>query len=174
MKALTDEPLPCPAARPSLRLVAAPPSAPPYDDEPGTAPTLRLVGAPIKTVPFNDQDWLASERTPAALLPAAQGFARVVLQAVLEVAAGVRPLKQLQAETSTELYNRLVERLSARPRATGLRPDRGAIQTVHVQLRPEGIAEVCARVQHQGCMIAMALRIEGLDGRWKCTELVGV
>jgi hypothetical protein len=163
--------------RPALRLVPAPPSAPPYDDEPGTAPILRLVTplAPLPEVgPFDDDAWVAAARTPTAALPAAQGFARVLLQAVLEVAAGVRPVKQLQRDTSPELYTRLLETLSGRPRATGTRPDQRAIRSVHVQQRPEGIAEVCATVRHGERTLALALRLEGLDGRWKCTELLGV
>lgn len=164
-------------ARPVLRLVPAPPSAPPYDDEPGTAPILRLVTplVPLPEVgPFDDDAWVAAERTPTAALPAAQGFARVLLQAVLEVAAGVRPAKQLQRDTSPELYASLLETISARPRATGTRPDRRAIRSVHVQQRPEGIAEVCATVRNGERTLALALRLEGLDGRWKCTELLGV
>jgi hypothetical protein len=163
--------------RPALRLVPAPPSSPPYDDEPGRAPLLRLVTplVPLPEVgPFDDDAWVAAARTPSAALPAAQGFARVLLQAVLEVVAGVRPLKQLQRDTSPELYAGLLATLSSRPRATGVRPDQRAVRSVHVQQRPEGIAEVCATVLHGERTVALALRLEGLDGRWKCTELLGV
>jgi hypothetical protein len=163
--------------RPALRLVPAPASAPPYDDEPGTIPILRLVTALVpmpEPGPFDDDAWVAAARTPTSALPAAQGFARVLLQAVLEVVAGVRPVKQLQRDTSPELYANLLETLSGRPRATGVRPDRRAVRSVHVQQRPEGIAEVCATVCSGERTLALALRLEGLDGRWKCTELLGV
>ncbi|MCW2598983.1 MAG: 3-hydroxyacyl-CoA dehydrogenase [Frankiales bacterium] len=176
MTALTTEPLAA-AERPALRLVAAPASAPPYDDEPGDAPLLRLV-APLTVVPdpvlLDDDAWLAAERTPSTQLPAVQAFARVLVQGVLEVLAGVRPLKQLQRDTTPELYASLAGSLAGRPRATGARPNRRAVRTLHVQERPEGIAEVCATVQRGARTVALALRLEGLDGRWKCTELVGI
>lgn len=176
MTALTTEPLPN-AARPALRLVPAPISAPPYDDEPGGAPRLRLV-APLTVTPdpapLGDDAWLAAERTPTAELPGSQAFARVLVQGVLEVIAGVRPLKQLQRDTTPELYASLADNLTRRPRATGTRPNRRAVRSLHVQERPEGVAEVCATVQRGARTIALALRLEGLDGHWRCTQLVGV
>jgi hypothetical protein len=176
MTALSTEQLPA-SERPALRLVAAPASAPPYDDEPGGPRLLRLVG-PLTVVPdpvpFDDEAWLASERTPTAQLPAAQAFARVLVQGVLEVLAGVRPVKQLQRDTTPELYASLAETIALRPRATGPRPDPRAVRSLHVQQRPEGIAEVCATVKRGARTIALALRLEGLDGHWKCTELVGI
>jgi hypothetical protein len=173
----TEPPQPGPEARPALRLVAAPASAPPYDDEPGGPARLRLVG-PLTVAPppavFDDDAWLAAARTPSTELPAAQVFARVLVQGVLEVLAGVRPLRQLQRDTSPELYAWLVSTVPRRPRPTGPRPDRRAVRSLHVQQRPEGVAEVCATVQRGPRTAALALRLEGLDGRWRCTELVGV
>jgi hypothetical protein len=165
------------AERPALRLVPAPASAPPYDDEPGGPRPLRLVGSLTfvpDPVPFDDDAWLASERTPTAELPAAQGFARVLVQGLLEVLAGVRPVKQLQRDTTPELYAALAEALAHRPREVGPRPNPRAVRSLHVQQRPEGIAEVCATVKRGARTIALALRLEGLDGHWTCTELVGV
>jgi hypothetical protein len=176
MTALSTEPVPA-AERPVLRLVPAPASAPPYDDEPGDRRFLRLVGPSTVVadpVPFDDDAWLASEHTPTAQLPEAQAFARVLVQGVLEVLAGVRPVKQLQRDTTPELYASLTERLADRPRATGARPNPRSVRSLHVQQRPEGIAEVCATVRRGARTVALALRLEGLDGHWKCTELVGV
>jgi hypothetical protein len=186
MTALTTEPL-TPSAAPStspsttplpaLRLVPAPVSAPPYDDEVGGASVLRLVvplPAPPVPVPFDEHAWLAPERTPTTALPESRGFARTLVQGLLEVLAGVRPVKQLQRDTTPEVYAALTAELSRRPRVTGLRPDHRAVRSVHVQERPEGIVEVCATVQRGTRLTAVALRLEGLDGRWRCTELVGV
>ena|GEM_PF-5995357 len=66
-------------ARPSLHLVPAPVSAPPYDDELPSAPVLRLVPTvhraprplPVTplTTPAQELDaWLAPERTPTSRL----------------------------------------------------------------------------------------------------------
>lgn len=178
MAVLSTE-LPLLAALPALRLLPAPVSAPPYDDEPRRIPTLRLV-APLPVtpagdpLPSNDDAWLAAERTPTAQLPASRLFAHTLVQGVLEVIAGVRPVRQLRRDTTSELYASVRRAVHARPRATGVRPGRLAVRSLHVQERPEGIVEVCATVQRGARTSAVALRLEGLDGRWKCTELVGV
>lgn len=176
MTALSTEPL-LASVPPALRLVSAPVSAPPYDDELNGAPTLRLVGPvtrPVEPAPFNDEAWLAAERTPTAQLPPSTTFAHTLVQGLLEVLAGVRPLKQLQRDTTPELYQALLVAVTRTPRASGARPHRRAVRSVHVQERPEGIVEVCATVERGPRLAALALRLEGLDGRWKCTELLGV
>ena len=169
-----------PAPRPALRLVPAPLSAPPYDDEPGVRPTLRLVSptpaaAPPSTrsIPFDHDEWLASTRTPTSQLPPPEGMARTLVQALLEVRAGVRPLQQLRRDTTPEVYTSLRRNIVIRPRETGSRPDRAAIRALHVQQDADGVAEVCATVRHGNRYAALALRLEGLDGRWRCTELCG-
>jgi hypothetical protein len=175
MTALTTESLP---SLPPLRLLPAPSSAPPYDDETAAAPPLRLV-APLPTVvpaplPFDEEAWLAARRTPTSALPAPRGFARSLVQGLLEVLAGVRPVKQLQRDTTPELYAALSEDVSRLPRVTGPRPDHRAVRSLHVQARPEGIVEVCATVQRGGRLVALALRLEGQDGRWRCTDVAGL
>lgn len=175
------------SAAPGLRLVPAPTSAPPYDDElVDGRPVLRLVpalrSAPTHAVPGDApldhaESWLAASRTPTAALPPARAVATVLLQGMLEVLAGVRPLKQLQRDTTAELYARLQSSLESDPgRGQGgaARPNGRSVRSVHVQERPEGVAEVCATVVRGGRTAALALRLEGLDGRWRCTELAGV
>lgn len=178
MTALPTETLPTAlptVVRPALRIVPAPVSAPPYDDEPGTAPLLRLVtSVATEPAPFNDDAWVAAERTPVSQLPAAKAFAHALIQATLEVLAGVRPIKQLRRDTTPEVYTALADGLPARPKAIGERPTPRAVRSLHVQERPEGIAEVCATIRRGERTLAVALRLEGMDGRWKCTELVGV
>jgi hypothetical protein len=157
-----------------LRLVPAPSSAPPYDDEPN-APVLRLVRSePAPPTTFDDDAWLAAERTATAELPASHVFARTLVQAVLEVLAGVRSIKQLRHETTPELYAALVTSLEGRRQPSGLRPDLRAVRSLHVQERPEGVVEACATVHRDGRYTALALRLEGFEGRWRCTELAGL
>ena len=96
------------------------------------------------------------------------------MQSLIEMLSGVRPLSQLQRTTTPELFAELEQVVHARPRVTGARPGTGAVRSVHVQERPEGIAEVCATVLRAGRPAAIALRLEGIGGRWCCTELVGL
>ena len=48
---------------------------------------------------------------------------------------------------------------------------RGVVRSVHVSLPADGVAEVAALVRRGARSTAVALRLEGLDGRWQCTAL---
>jgi hypothetical protein len=190
--------------RPALRLLPAPPCEPPYDDElpprralhavgsPGratatsgatalaTAPTgpavvLRLVPRPtgdLTALSADDEE--SSRRTRLAQLPASRPFAIALVQRLLEVLAGLRPVSQLQGDTSFELFTELEQELAGRVRPAGTRPSRRDVRSVHVQEHEQGVAEVCATVRRGGRVTALALRLEGIEGSWRCTALLGV
>jgi hypothetical protein len=181
------------SAPPALRLLPAPVSEPPYDDEVAPcARTLRLVppawspgalapaplptparSVPLRLVPPADDDDLPP-RTPLAELPPARPFAHALVQRLLEVLAGLRPVSQLQRDTSFELFEELERVVCSRPRSAGVRPSTRDVRSVHVQTREDGVAEVCATVRRGGRMTALALRLEGVSGAWRCTALTGV
>lgn len=187
----TELPLGAASAQPALRLLPAPPCAPPYDDELPTAlgrpfgllsplgPVRSLAPVPLRLVPDLPPSLPSDEederrRTPADLLPPARPVAHALVQGLLEVLAGVRPVSQLQRSTTPELFAQLELAVHGRPRSAGVRPVTGAVRSLHVQERPEGVAEVCATVRSGQRMTAVALRLEGLAGRWTCTELTCV
>ena len=116
----------------------------------------------------------APARTPMSDLPPARPVAHALVQGLLEVLAGVRPVTQLQRGTTPELFAQLERVVHGRPRAVGARPVTGAVRSLHVQERPDGVAEVCATVRRGPRMAAVALRLEGIRGRWTCTELAGL
>jgi hypothetical protein len=187
MSVTATEPLPLVGA---LRLLPAPCSEPPYDDELSAQPALRLVPGTrdpleagprispprLRVVPDELPDLLGlvdgpTTRTPSAELPAPHAFAHALVQRVLEIRAGVRPMLQLQRDTSPELFLELEAKLATLPRETGVRPTRADVRSLHVQQPPDGVAEVCATVRRGSRMRAIALRLEGERGRWVCTEL---
>lgn len=189
MSVLSPEPLallPLPEpALPTLRLLPIPISAPPYDDELDVpppplvrlAPLRSLLARPLHLVspaPTAKDTEQARTRTPSNGLPDARPFAHAMVQGLLEVQAGLRPLQQLQATTSAELYEQLEGVVLVRRRLAGSRPVTSAVRSLHVQQRDDGVAEVCARVQRGPRDTAVALRLEGVDGRWQCTELSGL
>src|SRR5690242_9130779 len=95
----------------SIRVVPAPPCAPPYDDEPGERPVLRLVALPVEPFEVDDTPWFTQDRTPTADLPDATVHTRALLQALVEVFAGARPLLQLRTRLSMDLYAELARQL---------------------------------------------------------------
>jgi hypothetical protein len=96
------------------------------------------------------------------------------VQAIVEVTSGVRPVAQLVRWTTTDVYATIQRRIAhtelAQRGANGRRV--GAIvRSIHIDEPADGVAEVCAVVQHGARCRAVALRLEGFDGRWQCTAL---
>jgi hypothetical protein len=182
-----------------LRLLPAPKSEPPYDDERESAPaheTLHAVQGALAlafelpgglpAVPAaalqlvrspegeGEPDFFAPQRTPAAALPDPRLFTARLVQAMLEVVVAARPLAQLVRWTTEDVYRQL----SRQVRITGhedassrRRRVPGRVRSIHLsELRGHAV-EVCAIVQHRERTTAMALRLEGVDGRWQCTAL---
>ncbi|MDQ6648571.1 MAG: Rv3235 family protein [Actinomycetota bacterium] len=196
---LSAEPVPA-AAHPVISRLRPPAFEPPYDDEgvasvvasgvgarqgalalvlppgyvdplPVRARGLRLLPPPV---PGDDGDF-GSLATPRSQLPPPGPWAGRLVQALLEVLAGARPVPQLLRWTSHQVYadldaavTRRAERSSGRPAG---RPGAATVQSVHLSEPDEGVAEVCAVVRRGGRTRAVALRLEGVDGRWQCTAL---
>lgn len=143
----------------------------------GPAVVLRLVPGGATTdldAATVRQDDDGPARTPLTELPASRPFAHALVQRLLEVMAGLRPVSQLQRDTTFELFTELESALPGRRRPAGPRPTRRDVRSVHVQEHEEGVAEVCATVRRGDRVTALALRLEGVDGGWRCTALDGV
>ncbi|CAN5283682.1 hypothetical protein BH20ACT5_BH20ACT5_22990 [soil metagenome] len=162
---------------PSLR--RAPACQPPYDDE-LPEPHLRMVPAYDTQLPF-EPDPLVRRRSDDAVfgrqptgrhdLPDPGPWARRFLQAVLESLSGRRPAAQLQPWTSNAVYAGVQQACAAGQRP---RPE-SVIRSVHVSEPADGVAEVCAVIARPGSAgvrcSAVAARLEGFDGRWRCVTL---
>ena len=140
-------------------------------------PTLRLVeqhgtgGAPTA----EPDEVFDGQPTRRADLPDPRFWAGRLAQAVLEVEAGVRPVAQLRRWTSEAVFTRLRRRSHRtrflQARAAQPQPGRVWVRSLRVCEPADGIAEVSAVVQDSGRTRAMAMRLEGVDGRWRCTAL---
>ena len=184
MSVLSPEAAPA-VGLPTLRLLPVPPHAPPYDDElpvppPAVSrrlgPLCDLTPPPLRLVPqpAAPTDEEVPALTRSADLPPPRPIALALVQGLLEVLAGVRPVSQLQRGTTPELFLTLEQLVHSRPRAQGARPATGAVRSVHLQERPEGVVEVCATVHRGARFGALALRLEGRGDRWCCTEVAGL
>lgn len=146
---------------------------------PGSGPPLRLVTETADVRPDTTDDApvaadaeapavsFAAVRTPRAELPALGPHATTLVRALLEVLAGDRPLRQLARCTSPAVYDELEVLVSP----TAPRPWAGTLRRVLLSEPLPGIAEVTAVVVHGARTVAMALRFEGVDGRWQLTAL---
>ena len=143
---------------------------------PGGAPAVPQAPAGLRLVRRTDartpagvsEEWAEPQPTPRAQLPDPHGWAPRLAQALVEVVGGERPLAQLVRWTSAEVYERLRRGLGyTRERD----PLRAVVRSVTVSEPADGVAEVAAIVRRGPRCTALALRMEGLDGRWQCTEL---
>ena len=121
-------------------------------------------------------EFFAPQRTPSTALPAAEPFLRNITRGVLEVLAGVREVDQLARWLTEEPYRKLVTRsnLAARARSARGVPAKRPVHTilsVHESSPADGIVEAVVIVQGPARTRAVALRLEGVDGRWRATSL---
>lgn len=170
-----------------LQLRPVPPLEPPYDDvvEAPTHQALHLVPggpadgpqlvieAPAPTLPFADlrlsapAEGFAARLTPRAELPDPHRWTSMLVQAMSEVLAGRRPLQQLMPWTDEGVYLQITGRLRRR-RSPAVPP---RVSSVHLSEPRDGVIEACAVLRNGARNQAVALRLEGKDGRWRCTAL---
>lgn len=182
-----DGSAPCRANRaggPGLRLRPIPAHEPPLDDQ---LAGLRLVpvGPPQLALPLRIPTAVSPQQDPVfgpqltdrQDLPEPEPWARSFLQATLESLAGRRSPAQLQYWTTWGVYRDIVQaaqrpvrgRQQVQPRAQ--RGENVYIGRIRVCEPADGVAEVCAVVRRDGRWKAVAARLEGIDGRWRCTSL---
>jgi hypothetical protein len=182
MTASSSEPeILAPSAPPPLRLVVVRTPQPPLEDErrplrlvlPGvTAPRPAHRPGPrpraARTFGRPDDDFGPSWSVRAEL-PEAGAAGRRVITYALEALAGRRPLGQLQGMTSLGVFTALGRGRRPRWCAEGT----GPLLVGHVRVcEPvDGVAEISAVARRGGRAHAVAARLEGIDGRWRCTAL---
>ena len=165
-----------PVPRP-LRLVPAPDREPPFDDEipPGQ---LRLVSPWDRQLPFDDVApsapvrpvRRAAQREAEPTLPDPAQWGRRFLIALLESAAGRRPISQLGRLTTPAVLAGLRSDPAATARlAPHHRP--GSVRTVRCSLPDEQVAEFSAVIQVGPRFRAIAARFEWHHDCWRCVRL---
>ncbi|RBY96467.1 hypothetical protein DQ237_07385 [Blastococcus sp. TF02-8] len=170
---------PARTAEPALRVAVVPTPQPPLEER----PALRLVrpGLPVprpahrpgppprqphSAAPVDEFGPVRNRR--GELPPVAQAGHRLV-RTTLEALAGRRPMVHVRDLASPGIYAAL---------SSGRRPawcaDGNAplvVGRIRVCEPVDGIAEVSAVAHRGGRAHAVAARLEGIDGRWRCTAL---
>jgi hypothetical protein len=169
-----------PPERSALRLVLVATPQPPLQDEripvrlvlPGVA-VPRPVHHPG---PRPQQPGIAAQAgdfgpawSTRAELPDPRDAGRRLITLTLETLAGRRPLAQLQPFTSLGVFAALSR--GRRPRWCADSTSPLVIGRLHVCEPVDGVAEISAVARRDGRAHAVAARLEGIDGRWRCTAL---
>lgn len=164
-----------------LLLRPTPGTEPPFDDE---LPRRHLwvVGPPPEPLPFDHPDpadepgrrsferpldFFDPQPTSRWELPSPHEWLRQLLRVLLECLEGWRPARQLGRYAVPEVVG-----LVAAHRKRFARPDTAPrICSLHLTEPADGVVESCAVVHRDGRTHALAIRLEGLDGRWLCVAL---
>ena len=187
--------MPVLAQRSRLRLVPAPQTDPPYDDEEpatqdwrrprssagaqrvGVQGTLALafhVGRGVPAVPVPPRPLAGTARAaPGAGRAEARRWAAMLVQGVVEALTGDRPLSQLSRWTTLEVYEQLQWQCGRTRGSAALRAERtkARVSSVHVFEPTASVAEVCATIRLTDRAQALALRMESHGEAWRCTAI---
>ncbi len=141
---------------------------------PATAPSLRLVGRE-PALDLDTDPAVAVVATSRRDLPDPGPWTAQLVQAVVEVLAQERPRQQLVRWLTTEVYADLGAHLAAAPRRGPAPASAGrarrTVSSIHVFEPADGVVEASAVVLGGRRARAVAVRLEGWDGRWRCTRL---
>lgn len=138
------------------------------------APYLRVVGQPTLAVDFRTRDEdpvFGPQETSSSHLPDPAAWSHRMLLGFLEVWSGQRPPGQVEGCFTLELRDRIrrAHAVAARRGAARVHPSR--VLRLRVCEPADGVAEVSAVVHDRGRVRAIALRLNGCDGRWRVTVL---
>jgi len=123
---------------------------------------------------FDVDDYFGVQRT--ADLPDPEPLITNLTRCVIEILAGARELEQIARWITDDVYVRLARRVSfaARSRALKRTPaqrPRLAIRSIHTYEPEPGIVEATVVIEMPQRVRAVALRLEGLDSRWRATSI---
>ncbi|MHB1234123.1 MAG: Rv3235 family protein [Microbacteriaceae bacterium] len=125
---------------------------------------------------FQPDDFFGQQPTSRQSLPPPEPLLENLTRCVIEVLAGARELEQISRWVTDDVYRHLLKRvvLSARARqAKGrpvMRPSFTIGSTVVSEPR-DGVVEAVVIVHGKARVRAVALRLEGLDSRWRATAI---
>jgi hypothetical protein len=121
-------------------------------------------------------EFFAPQPTPSEALPDPEPLLTSLTRGVLEVLSGLREPEQLARWLTEEAFRKLVVRanLAARARsARGVPASRPVhdILSVHHSSPADGVVEAVVIVAGPARTRAVAVRLEGMDRRWRATSL---
>lgn len=125
---------------------------------------------------FDPDDFFGHQPTPTEALPDPAPLLRNLTRCVVEILAGARELEQIARWVSDDVHRHLLKRvvISNRARAAkGQQPTRPAfaIGSITVTEPRDGVIEAVVIVRGRARVRAVALRLEGLDNRWRATAI---
>jgi hypothetical protein len=137
---------------------------------PGTLPSK------VIRSPFKSDEFFGAQPTSRSTLPNPQPLLENLTRCVIEILAGARDLEQISRWVTDDVYRHLLKRvvLSTRARqAKGqvVRRPNFTIGSTSMCEPRDGVVEAVVIVAGRARSRAVALRLEGLDNRWRATAI---
>jgi hypothetical protein len=125
---------------------------------------------------ISTDEFFAHQPTSSSALPSPRPLIENLTRCVIEILAGARDLEQISRWVTDDVYRHILKRtvLSARARHAKGQPSARpafAIGSV-IECEPrDGVVEAVVIVRGRARTRAVALRLEGLDHRWRATAI---
>jgi hypothetical protein len=137
---------------------------------------LTIGEPPRRPSRFDPEEFFGVQATSARDLPDPEPLLVNLTRCVLESLAGARDLEQLARWVTDDVYRVLLKRsvLAARARAVAkvpvARPQLSILST-HQSSPRDGVIEAVVIVSTRVRVHAVAIRLEGLDRRWRASSI---
>ncbi|MBK4346400.1 3-hydroxyacyl-CoA dehydrogenase [Lacisediminihabitans sp. G11-30] len=124
----------------------------------------------------DDEEYFDPQPTGRDRLPNPQPLLENLTRCVIEILAGARELEQISRWVDDSVYRNLLKRvvISSRARQATGQPVRRpvfAIGSVSIFEPSDGVVEGVVIVRSRARTRAVAIRLEGLDDRWRATVI---
>ena len=125
---------------------------------------------------FIEEDYFGPQPTATASLPDPKILAENLARSVLEILSGARDLEQIARWVSDDVYRVLLTRVHVAARSRALKKIPAyrpafSIGSTTVCSPADGVAECCVVLHGKARSRSVAIRLEGLDGRWRATAI---
>lgn len=141
---------------------------------PQTSPSRELVNTRLAS--YNDEDFFGFQHTLRTELPDPTTLVENLAGSLMEILAGARELDQISRWVTDEVYRNLLTRVQASARARAVKKIAAHRPTFSlgralVSFPAEYAAECVILVHGRARTRSIAIRLEGLDGRWRATAI---
>ena len=137
--------------------------------------TPLLATTPRQNEIENDK-FFAPQATPTSTLPDPQPLIELLSRCTLEIISGSRDLEQIARYVTDDVYRHLLQRVHVSQRARTItkrpvtRPNFAIGRTI-ISQPVDGVVESVVIVHGRARTRSIAIRLEGLDRRWRATAI---
>lgn len=126
--------------------------------------------------PFEPEEFFGQQPAPTSTLPNPEPLIENLARCVIEILAGARELQQIARWVSTEVYQHLLKRVVLSDRARRAKGQPAAVPSFSIgsvlwSEPRDGVVEAVVIVRGRARTRAVAVRLEGLDNRWRATAI---